>query len=408
MTTSFCSSTATLSHNCNSLSPNAIPKFAFESFNFNPFITRPVNTFRSSRIKAASFSSSPYPTLTDNEKALSINALQRFIELNLGNWIGSFYQFDPEGKLLNEVTTKLAVSCYGEDDLVSLIQTLYIQQPPSSSSDSEEDREQEWAEYKIKETNMFTVDKYQQINIFPNEKAFALRYQTAGMLETILRQGVLGEDDIGEEFPKNLKLPSRRPAIVCETCLFSLEKDMRARAFHIMDPKGIIEMILIFLEERGGEVLIAPSLNDSKDSTDRIMPHIGRWKGQSVTKRSGIYGATIAEADTVSSLEIDDKGQLIQENSSTPKNSDVTTNVQWTGTMSNNVVTYDGGFQVTFLPQGMYLGCPCDVSKSVTDSKSFHLEFCWLESAGRRQRLVRTYDVEGLAVSSTYFIETKL
>lgn len=97
-----------------------------------------------------------------------------------------------------------------------------------------------------------------------------------------------------------------------------------------------------------------------------------------------------------------------QESSSTPKNSDVTTNVQWIGTMSNNVVTYDGGFQVTLLPQGMYLGCPCDVSKSVTDSKSFHLEFCWLESAGKRQRLVRTYDVEGLAVSSTYFIETKL
>lgn len=97
-----------------------------------------------------------------------------------------------------------------------------------------------------------------------------------------------------------------------------------------------------------------------------------------------------------------------QEISSTPKNSDVTTNVQWTGTMSNNVVTYDGGYQVTLLPQGMYLGCPCDVSKSVTDSKSFHLEFCWLESAGKRQRLVRTYDVEGLAVSSTYFIETKL
>lgn len=31
-----------------------------------------------------------------------------------------------------------------------------------------------------------------------------------------------------------------------------------------MDPKGIIEMILIFLEERGSEVLIAPSLNDLK------------------------------------------------------------------------------------------------------------------------------------------------
>lgn len=41
-----------------------------------------------------------------------------------------------------------------------------------------------------------------QIGFFSKEKAFALRYQTAGMLETVLRQGVLGEDDTGEESPK--------------------------------------------------------------------------------------------------------------------------------------------------------------------------------------------------------------
>lgn len=41
-----------------------------------------------------------------------------------------------------------------------------------------------------------------QIGFFPDERAFALRYQTAGMLETVLRQGVLGEDDTGEESPK--------------------------------------------------------------------------------------------------------------------------------------------------------------------------------------------------------------
>lgn len=41
-----------------------------------------------------------------------------------------------------------------------------------------------------------------QIGFFPKEKAFSLRYQTAGMLETVLRQGVLGEDDIEEESPK--------------------------------------------------------------------------------------------------------------------------------------------------------------------------------------------------------------
>lgn len=126
---------------------------------------------------------------------------------------------------------------------------LYIKQPPSSTSISGyEEEEPEWAEYKIKETNMFTVDKYQQvvffvsffstiladlylcfndpvcflmnvfvfssmsimislqIGFFPDERAFSLRYQTAGMLETVLRQGVLGEDDTGEESPKSVFL----------------------------------------------------------------------------------------------------------------------------------------------------------------------------------------------------------
>ncbi|THG09401.1 hypothetical protein TEA_022474 [Camellia sinensis var. sinensis] len=111
---------------------------------------------------------------------------------------------------------------------------------------------------------------------------------------------------------KNLKLPSRRPSIVCENCLYSLEKDMRARAFHILDPKGIVEMLLIFLEERGCGVLIPPSLDNSTDNTNRIIPYLGKWKGHSITKRSGVYGATIAEAETITVLEINDEGQLIQ------------------------------------------------------------------------------------------------
>ena len=41
---------------------------------------------------------------------------------------------------------------------------LYIKQSPSSTSISNYDEEPEWAEYKIKETNMFTADKYQQVS----------------------------------------------------------------------------------------------------------------------------------------------------------------------------------------------------------------------------------------------------
>jgi hypothetical protein len=49
-----------------------------------------------------------------------------------------------------------------------------------------------------------------------------------------------------------------------------------------------------------------------QDSPNRILPLLGKWKGHSQTKRSGVYGATIAEADTIALLEMDGKGQLIQ------------------------------------------------------------------------------------------------
>ncbi|GFS32463.1 glutamate NMDA receptor subunit epsilon-1, putative [Actinidia rufa] len=276
---------------------------------------------------------------------------------------------------------------------------LYIKQPPSTASTSGDAYEPEWAEYKIKETNLFTVDQYQQIGFFPNEKAFALRYQTAGMLDTVLRQGVLGEDDTGEESPKNLKLPSRQPSIVCENCLYSLEKDMRARAFHIMDPKGITEMLLIFLEERGGAVHIPSSFDSSKDNTNMLVPFVGKWKGHSITKRSGVYGATIAEADTIVVLQIDDEDQLIQDITSTSSGGDVITNVQWAGTLSNNLIKFNGGFQVTLLPGGMYMGCPSHIAKHVAESNPFHLEFCWLESPRKRQRLRSAVEKEVINIA---------
>ncbi|KAL4368365.1 hypothetical protein GQ457_05G009980 [Hibiscus cannabinus] len=382
-----------------STSLNSNRPFPFLSWlrNPNPF----PSSFRTPKIRASN--SAP----VQEDHYMSIDNLRRFFLLNSGKWTGSFHQFDGNGNLLQKINTRLSASSYGEDELISLIQTLYIEQPQSSTSISGLQEEVEWAEYKIKETNMFTVDKYQEIGFFPKERAFSLRYQTAGMLETVLRQGVLGEDDTGEESPKNLKLPSRRPSLVCENCLYSLEKDRRARAFHIMDPRGLVDMLIIFVEDRGDGPLIHPSLVDMVDGKDRILQFLGRWEGHSVTKRSGVYGSTMAEADTVAFLEMD-KNKLIQDVTSKGGGRDVRTNVHWTGTVTNNLVEFEGAYQLTLLPGGMYMGYPSDIAKSVAESKSFHLEFCWLEAPGKRQRLVRTYDAEGLAVSSTYFSEVRV
>ncbi|CAI0453954.1 unnamed protein product [Linum tenue] len=95
---------------------------------------------------------------------ITVETLHRFFDLSVGKWHGSFYQFNAHGKLMQNVSTRLSASTYGEDDLMSLIQTLYIKQPPLSVSDPDEDPE--WAEYKIKETNMFTVDRYQQVSSY--------------------------------------------------------------------------------------------------------------------------------------------------------------------------------------------------------------------------------------------------
>ncbi|XP_042469871.1 uncharacterized protein LOC122052433 isoform X2 [Zingiber officinale] len=275
------------------------------------------------------------PASVVDDGSMSID-LRRFIDLNAGKWNGSFYQFDAHGNLLQTVSTKLSASSYGEDELISLIQT-------------------------------------------------------------------------------NLKIPSKWPSIVCENCLYSLEKDTRARAFHIMDPKGILEMLIVFVEERGKEMPVFPSCNTAtiglnvseQDFRNQITPWLGRWEGHSVTKRSGVYGATLAEADTVALLEMDGNDHLIQDITSTASGSDITTNVHWTGTISDNMATFDGGFQLIFLPGGMCMGCPCDIGRHVAQLQPFHLEFCWMESLEKRQRLVRTYDTDGLVVSTTYFYEIK-
>ncbi|CAA7051867.1 unnamed protein product [Microthlaspi erraticum] len=378
----------------------------FKLFNQNP-ILRSANGARSVVIRSLAVQEDDKRT---SDESMSIDNLRGFVDLNVGKWTGSFHQFDGNGNLLHKIDTRLSASSYGEDELISLNQSLYIKQPTSATSVAEEEEEEpEWVEYKIKETNMFTVDKYQQIGFFPKERAFSLRYQTAGMLDMTLRQGVLGEDDTGEESPRFLKLPSRRPSLVCENCLYSTKMDRRARAFHIMDPKGVLEMFIVFLEERGAESLTHPVLEtSSQDDDERITPFLGTWKGRSITKRSGVYGATLSEADTVAVLEMDDKGHIVQDISSTSDVKNVTTNVNWVGKMSKNLVTFEEGYQMTLLPGRMYMGCPCDVSKSVAELKSFHLEFCWLESPVSRQRLVRTYDHEGMAVSSTYFSEVKV
>jgi len=63
------------------------------------------------------------PPEVDEDEAMSIDNLHRFFDLNIGKWDGSFYQFDAYGRVLREISTRLSVSTYGDDNLISLLQS---------------------------------------------------------------------------------------------------------------------------------------------------------------------------------------------------------------------------------------------------------------------------------------------
>lgn len=376
-------------------------------------MARSVKPLHGARLSTRARSAAAQPTAQNKEeeqeeeddRVMNTEALHEYINLSLGFWNGSFYQYDALGNVTQCVNTQLSVTSYGEEDLVSLMQTLKIKQPPSKIAKLDT-KDSEWEEFKLRETNMFTVDTHQHIGFFPQEKAFSLRHQTAEMLDRVLRVGVLGEDDTDEEFPKNLKVPPRRPSIVCESCLYSMDGNSRMRAFHVLNHRGLIDMIGVFHESREKETTYSSAFDKfEQKNEERINALLGRWSGHSVTKRSGFYGTTIAEADIDLKLEIDENGQLIQDINSTSGGG---TSVRWNGTAQDGLVTFDGGFQMTLLPGGMYLACPTSVAKSVAETQSFFLEFSWMESPGKRRRLVRTFDVQGVVVSTTYINETKL
>ena len=47
-----------------------------------------------------------------------------------------------------------------------------------------------------------------------------------------------------------VQLPSRRPALVCESCLYSKDEMIRLRGFHVLDPRGLLDFIGVFEERK--------------------------------------------------------------------------------------------------------------------------------------------------------------
>ncbi|KAL2642866.1 hypothetical protein R1flu_010453 [Riccia fluitans] len=362
--------------------------------------------FRSQAPESSGATASPEDDEAE-EKALNMENLEEFADLNLGAWSGTFLQFDATGKALQRIPTVLRASTYGRGTDVALLQTLNIKQPVPKTRTAGESEEPMWADYKLDETNLFTVEKRQQIGYFPGERAYCLSHQTAEMLEKVLRAGVFGDDDDEEdEYPPGLKFPSRRPALVSECCLYSEDGLRRVRAFVTLDPRGLLDVIACFVEKKvDGTFLEDDQLAEEEDLNERVEAILGRWEGRAVTRRTGLYGATIAVGDVSVTYEQFEDGKLTQEVTST---SGKGMKMKLTGSLQGSIFMFDGGLQTILLPGGMSVTSPVSVGRSVGRSQAFYFEFAWMESPGKRRRVVRTHDTDGLVVSTMLSSERKI
>lgn len=71
--------------------------------------------------------------------------------------------------------------------------------------------------------------------------------------------------------------------------------------------------------------------------------------------------------------------------------------------LDGSLILYPGGLQTTLLPGGIAVTCPLNVKPG----QSFYFEVSWIESPGHRMRMIRTYDLDGLVVSTTLVKEVK-
>ncbi|XP_002966592.2 uncharacterized protein LOC9652367 isoform X1 [Selaginella moellendorffii] len=345
----------------------------------------------------------------DDDDKKAFERLEQYIELNRGSWSGTFTQYDCLGKVLACIPIKLRANVYGKGEHLALYQTLCVKQAESSTSFSGDAEDVQWLEFNLADLDSVTINQRHRVGYFGDEKAYCLSHLTAKVLDVVLRAGVLGENDDEEQdyFP-GVKLPCRRPALVNESCMFSASGNSRVRAFHVLNPQGLLDMIGVFHENKDGE---APeSMRNDCTGLDRL---VGVWSGRAVTQRTGMYGSTIAEEYLDFRVDMNDKSEITQTiSSSSSSNSEAgatnkQTNLTVKGMASGNLVRFTDGLQSTLLPGGMCITAPISVGNCVKKSRSFFLEFAWIESPNQRRRIIRTYDTTGVVVSTTLCNESK-
>eukprot|EP00850_Spirogloea_muscicola_P021180 SM000239S08085 [mRNA] locus=s239:141780:143642:- [translate_table: standard] len=292
----------------------------------------------------------------------------------------------------------------GEGAAASLTQTLQVRRAPNGDVGSGAG----WASLETEDLTLQAMDR-KQVAVFPEQRAFAVSHLTAELLDQAIQVGVLGAVEAREDkIPPSLRLPSRRPALVSESCLYSAAGDARIRTYHVLDPRGFLDTIGIFRERRGGGNVgsLDDIGQDEVSGEDRLDALLGEWRGQAMTQRSSLYDSTTSKQDTAFEYRRDKSGELVQTMRVGQAGSACTTTLTSRASVQEGgvLLVFGGGLQTCLLPGGLAVSCP----RLVARGQAFYFESAWMEAPGRRRRILRTHDPEGMVVSTTVAVEEKV
>lgn len=265
---------------------------------------------------------------------------------NLGEWQGSFTRFSPDGELLEDTPT--VVSLEGRND----------------------------------NTSIYQVVRYLPPNQPPQDKVFQYSYLSRSILFFDNGAFSQGSTQWGpfSEFGAECGL---------------IEGDRRLRLVHLFNKEGKCDRLTLIREKLAGS-------NTPERPPLTVDQLLGEWQGEAVT----IY-PDFRPSDTYSTqlrLERLDNNRLLQKLTFGTANQ--TQTITSTAKIEGSILHFDQSEmpkQILLLPDGASVNGPLLIQPRC----SFFLEFGWLISPQRRQRIIRSYGDKGEWVSLTLVKEER-
>jgi Domain of unknown function (DUF3598) len=262
---------------------------------------------------------------------------------NLGEWVGSFTLFSPQGEPIEDIPSLISVRGVQDNQAIQLVLQRFYPIPGTTE-------------------------------LAPKE--ISLNFSTPNPGALFFETGAFS--DGASSVLAGIKT-------IAEFCLVGI--DRRLRIVQVFDPSYRLSRMTLIREQRQG--------TDAPERPPLTIPDlVGTWQGIAITHYPDDRASTTTQTQSTFTVS-DDRYQWIEAGES----------IELT-VISDRLLQFDRSnlpYQILLLPDSSYCLTPSQISLG----QPFYLEIGWIDRSGQRQRLVRRYDSTGMWLNATFITESQ-